>query len=355
MDLIELREKVKGALKNFITQIGLDGESYDFLSDIFMEWGVAKAGFGIGEFISPGSKSLEEKIANLQYDEETKDKIRERGLIIIDEGFRDNEDNLELLNTAIHETIHANRNLMIFDVFARNEESDSEKGVNNEYAYYFDNDRIVQVSSERKFYNVDASQEILHGSIDSSRETINSYRESKLKDGNDEISSKMERQQYVDESLVELMAILSSALYRNKEKGITVDIWKMLEQIRDGEKEDNEDVSIMSEIILKHRDFELFYWMIDPISYSQGDIHYDFFEQYAKDDGDLVDKLVEASKKKIADTADSFIELINGKKISEEDVSEVATSTLAMNGLADIFATLRNFGLDLGDSGEHQK
>ena len=31
--------------------------------------------------------------------------------------------------------------------------------------------------------------------------------------------------------------------------------------------------------------------MIDPISYSMGDIHYDFFRDYTKNDSDLVEKL----------------------------------------------------------------
>ncbi len=47
------------------------------------------------------------------------------------------------------------------------------------------------------------------------------------------------------------------------------------------------DVRDMCDIILRHRDFLLFYWMIDPITYSNGDLHYDFFNEYTKNDNDL--------------------------------------------------------------------
>ena len=100
------------------------------------------------------------------------------------------------------------------------------------------------------------------------------------------VDAQMEKQQIVDESLVELMAALSYKLYSTKQKGKELDVWTAIEQAKD--VYEGEDIGTMCEIILRHHDFELFNWMIDPISYSYGDIHYDFFGQYTKDDQDLL-------------------------------------------------------------------
>ena len=51
------------------------------------------------------------------------------------------------------------------------------------------------------------------------------------------------------------------------------------------------DVGAMCKIILKHQDFELFYWMLDPIEYSLENIHYDFFKDYTKNDQSLLEEL----------------------------------------------------------------
>ena len=99
----------------------------------------------------------------------------------------------------------------------------------------------------------------------------------------------MEKQQIADEALVELMSVLAMKLYNNSLNGKTTDIWQLIQETRD--HFDGEDLGIMCEIILKHNDLELFYWMIDPIGYSMGDVHYDFFRQYTQNDGDLLDQL----------------------------------------------------------------
>ena len=56
------------------------------------------------------------------------------------------------------------------------------------------------------------------------------------------------------------------------------------------------DIGYMSEIIIKHKDLELFNWMLDPITYSAGDIHYDFFGNYTQNDKELVDKLYSSER-----------------------------------------------------------
>ena len=93
---------------------------------------------------------------------------------------------------------------------------------------------------------------------------------------------------------------LSYLLYYSKLNGQEIDIWSAIEKIRDDEDDSylvcdasrhdglKKNVRDMCNIVLKHHDFSLFYWMIDPITYSNGDPHYDFFREYTKDDQDLL-------------------------------------------------------------------
>lgn len=103
----------------------------------------------------------------------------------------------------------------------------------------------------------------------------------------------MSNQQIIDESLVELMAILSYKLYTDIENNINTDIWNSIEEISNNYE--GTDISAMCKIILKHGDFELFYWMLDPIGYSLENIHYDFFKEYTKNDQDLLEELYNAN------------------------------------------------------------
>ena len=116
----------------------------------------------------------------------------------------------------------------------------------------------------------------------------------------------MKQQKSVDEALVEIMANVAVDLYANKRRGNNVDIWDAIKKYRDKCENDYniklykylKNQTIMCDIILKHKDFELFYWMLDPIMYSNGDLHYDVFEKYTKNDKELVNELFKENKTK---------------------------------------------------------
>ena len=150
------------------------------------------------------------------------------------------------------------------------------------------------------------------------------------------IDAQMEKQQIVDEALVELMAVLSYKLYSYKQKGEELDVWTAIEQARD--VYEGEDIGAVCEIILRHHDFELFNWIIDPIEYSQGDVHYDFFGQYTKDDQDLVEKLYEAGG---FDLGDEFlVDSSDRGEITTFDIEKLANSETAIEELSSSFADI---------------
>lgn len=331
MDLKEISEKSKKILSNFVDEIGLDGEFYVSGCKCPMVWGRPKFN-GCGEFVSPSSERLEKILQNSKYNEKTKKILSERGIILINQKYRQKEPNPDLFITAIHEMIHSNRNLLLFDVI---------RDKKNENAYTFNNGKFEQNTHEQAFNYADASQEVLKGRIDISKKTIDSYKNTTSEELEDmefvegKRDSQMEKQQIVDEALVELMAALSYKLYSNKEKGKAIDIWNAIEQASDAYE--GEDIGTMCKIILKHQDLELFNWMIDPISYSQGDIHYDFFGQYTKEDQALLQELYEVAELDL----DNNLESLENNKIGIEDMREVAISPIAIEELAKSFQDIR--------------
>lgn len=313
MELKEIRKETKKMLSNFLNEIGLDGEYYSSICNCPMKW--EKNILGVGKYLEPGSGKLEKIIQTSGYNEKEREILNQRGLIILNQNYRQKEDEPELLVTAIHENIHSNRNLLLFDATRDNK---------NEKAYTFNNNKFEQNISDYSFSDVDASQEVLKGNIDTSQTTIDSYKNINSKELEDmkssqkKIGSQMKKQKIVDEALVELIAILSYKLYNHKEKGEPADIWQEIEKAK--EIYEGEDIGAMSKIILKHHDFELFKWMIDPISYSQGDIHYDFFGKYTKNDQALLQELYES---KGLDLESAFLEMMNRNKIGITSIEEM--------------------------------
>lgn len=321
MELKEIREKSKKILANFVEEIGLDGEYYGSLCDAPMTWGNPKSK-GLGEFVSPGTERLEGILKSLKCDEKTKKYLNKRGIILINPKQRE----VDLLLTAVHEMIHSNRNLLLFDAI---------RDRKNEDAYSYGNSKIDQNTEEYGFSYADASQEILKGNIDTSKKNVEDYadisseelEEIEFREG--KIGSKMQKQYEIDESLVELISLVSNKLYKEKNEGKQTNIWSILEETIDcfsGEESSYGKASIIGEIILRHKDFELFNWIIDPISYSYGDIHYDFFEQYTKNDQDLLQEFYDIAGLDM----DEIIQIMY------EDFKEVATSTEAIKELQNI-------------------
>ena len=214
MDLKEISEKSKKILSNFVDEIGLDGEFYVSGCKCPMVWGRPKFN-GCGEFVSPSSERLEKILQNSKYNEKTKKILSERGIILINQKYRQKEPNPDLFITAIHEMIHSNRNLLLFDVI---------RDKKNENAYTFNNGKFEQNTHEQAFNYADASQEVLKGRIDISKKTIDSYKNTTSEELEDmefvegKRDSQMEKQQIVDEALVELMAALSYKLYSKLQK-----------------------------------------------------------------------------------------------------------------------------------------
>lgn len=285
MNLKELREKSLNILKDFVDAIGLDGEFYFSTCNCPISWGRPKAG-GTGEYVTPGSKRLDTLLSKVNYDDRTKKMLNQRGLILIDSKYKTRLDEPDLFITIMHETLHSNRNLMLYD--ATREEK-------NENAYNFNDGRFQQNTSEYSLTYADASQDILKGNIDTARSTVSSYdnmTSDQIEDMEFDLGNRdaqMGKQQTVDEALVELMSVVAYKLYSNKQNGKSTNIWDILNET--AIHFDGEDLGIMCRIIIKHQDLELFYWMLDPISYSQGDIHYDFFGNYTKNDGELLEEL----------------------------------------------------------------
>lgn len=333
MDLKEIRENSRKMLATFIDSIDLDGKWYSQLNTTPLAWGRPKFN-GCGEFVSPGSERLDGLLQTKKYDDRTRKILTEKGMILINQSYRQQEADPDLYVTLIHETLHANRDLLLFDTFREGK---------NESSYSYNKGKFEQNTGELSSKHVDASQEILKGSIDTSRTIIDSYASKTSEEIEDmewtegKVDAQMEKQQIVDESLVELMAALSYKLYSAKQKGKELDVWTAIEQAKD--VYEGEDIGTMCEIILRHHDFELFNWMIDPISYSYGDIHYDFFGQYTKDDQDLLEKLYDAGEFDLDDEYSLDYQNVGG--ITTSDIKKVATSKTAIEELSSSFEDLK--------------
>lgn len=290
MELKEINSKAKEMLANFVNEIGLDGEYYIEAN------GNTPVAFGkvlvdsLGEYMTPESRRLENFLKGKKLDSKVEKIIKDRGLILLNDVYKEKQPDADLYITLIHEKLHANRNLLIKDAYRDEDFS----------AFVSDGNKIEQNTDDLKVMYADASQDILKGSIDDSKDTISKYAniddeyvEERI-DLDEELPEQIERQKVVDESLVDMIAAISYKLYEAKECGKQTNIWEQLETIK--EKSEGEDIGYMAEIVLKHKDFELFNWMIDPITYSGGDIHYDFFSKYTKNDKELVEKLYSAKR-----------------------------------------------------------
>ena len=299
MDLRKIKNISVKMIENFVNIIGLDGEYYGTTCNSPMAWGKPKLN-AEGEFITPESNRLINLLNKTSAGQNTKNKIISRGLILVNSKYRFEEMDANLFVTLIHEMLHSNRCLMIYDAIRENK---------NENAYNYENGNFNQNTFDFDFSYVDASQDLLKGNIDDSRNTVDilnqkTYKEldtMEFKSGKRD--EQMGNQQIIDESLVELMAILSYKLYKDQENGIDTNIWSSIAKISNNYE--GTDVGSMCKIILKHGDFELFYWMLDPIEYSLENIHYDFFKEYTKNNQDLVEELYNVNELDI----DSILEL----------------------------------------------
>lgn len=238
-----------------------------------------------GRYLTPRSRKMEHFLKNKKVEERILKIIEERGLIVINRKYKNEELNHDVFVTMIHEIIHSSRNLMLYDAYRDEENS----------AYILNNGKLEQNTSNFDVTYGDASQDIIKGKVESTHKNICKYESMNKEDVEDIIfenennDDKILKQTTIDETLVDIIAALSYRIYAEKEKGNTVDAWELITEMK--EKSSGQDIKAMCDIILKHKDFELFNWMLNPIEYSNGDIHYDFFEEYTKNDQELVNEI----------------------------------------------------------------
>lgn len=238
-----------------------------------------------GGYLTPRSRKMEYFLKNKKVEERILKIIEERGLIVINRKYKNEEPNFDVFVTMIHEIIHSSRNLMLYDAYRDEENS----------AYILNNGKLEQNTSNFDVTYGDASQDIIKGKVESTHKNIDKYESMTKEDVEDIIfrnennDDKILKQTTIDETLVDIIAALSYRIYAEKEKGNTVHVWELITEMK--EKSSGKDIKAMCGIILKHKDFELFNWMLNPIEYSNGDIHYDFFEEYTKNDQELVNEI----------------------------------------------------------------
>lgn len=109
----------------------------------------------------------------------------------------------------------------------------------------------------------------------------------------------------------------------------------------------------MCEIILKHHDFELFYWMLDPIAYSKENIHYDFFADYTKNDTDLLEDFYDSAIELYHDF--SAFHDTNVSPIETSDIKQVATSPTAMEQLPNSLKDIKHAQSTLENENEDER
>lgn len=164
------------------------------------------------------------------------------------------QDKNDMLLTIIHEKIHSKRNII--------------HGENDNYDI---NDAYQDILTKQYKFKIDL-------------------------DNNEKIANQI----IVDEALTELMSIFSYLLWKNEKMNINEDPFKVLGKIKNYLDENEEyDIIAIVEIILKHHNFDLFKWMIDPLYYQMGDIYFDYFDYYTKNDQELTSKLFGTKYNKI--------------------------------------------------------
>lgn len=272
MELTELKNTADQMIEIFVNNLGLDGKAYVEANKCPMAFG----NIGVpGEFLSAESPTLKRMLDNIKVSDDKKEFILSEGLILINNDYKNMPADKDLIITCIHEKFHANRMLLAHTIDNTNEDIGP---------MFYDNGRFVANNTNFVDKYIDPNQEILLGSIDTSNINVDYYQnlnddeKDDLYYANDNYDEKIVKQYQIDETLVELMAIISYLLSTNKFDNI-MDIIKDL-----NERYDGSDIHSMTNIILRHNDLELFKWMIDPLTYQNDDIHYDFFEHYINDD-----------------------------------------------------------------------
>lgn len=285
MELAELNNNTDQMIENFVNNLGLDGKAYVEATECLMTFG----NIGVpGQFLSAESPALKNLLDKSKLSDNKKNFVLNEGLILINKDYKYMPADEDLIITCIHEKFHANRMLLAHI------EKSSKNDIN---PIFYDNGRFVANNTELIDKYIDPSQDILLESIDTSNMNVKHYEDlsddekDDLYFANDNYGDKLEKQYQIDEALVEIMAIVSFQLSTNKFN----DIMDIIRDIND--RYEGDDIHSMTNIILRHNDLELFKWMIDPLTYQNDDVHYDFFSHYVTDeDQEDVNDLYESTE-----------------------------------------------------------
>ena len=271
MDLKKIKNVTDQMIKRFVDALGLDGEYYISCMDCPIVFGST---LGLGKFYSAEAPDLKIHLEHMLIPEKQKKEILKTGLIVINSSYLKKEMDAEFISTIIHETFHSNRMLLINTQNKPDPEIESVLDYDNHF---------VQTTDKHKHLYADANQEIVHGSIDNSKNAISTIKklgydkQLELTDFDDEVFAKRELYQYVDETLVELMSILSIYLAKDKSTDV-MDMIKRINQNFEG------DIKSITNIIIRHDNLDLLKWMLDPLTYQADDITYDYLKFYLNDD-----------------------------------------------------------------------
>lgn len=272
MEIMRLVEESDEMIKEFVNNLGFDGQYYTDSNRCPVMYASL---FAPGMFLSAHSKQLKKRLDKTNLDEKVKNKILDTGLILIDREYRNKKADANLFVTYIHEKFHANRMLLINTNNKETEDID---------AIFYDNGKFATANNSTNPTYVDPAQDVLLGSVDDSKQTTKKYEDMTVEEredlsfANEEYEAKMAAQQNIDESLVETMAIATYKMHKDKE----TDILSTIQDINEHYKDD--DIHAITNIILRHNDLDLFRWMIDPLTYQNNDIHYDFFSNYVTEE-----------------------------------------------------------------------
>ncbi|MBE6160189.1 MAG: hypothetical protein E7157_03990 [Lactobacillales bacterium] len=302
MILDDIKKVSNDMVKNFVEELGYDGEYYVTTSKCPMIFGNILVP---GKFYTAGSKELQHFLSRINLDEKRKEYVNSEGLIVVNKIYKEKPADADLYTTFIHEQFHSNRMLLINKQYNENEDINS---------VFYSNGHFEQNSNSSHPYYADASQDILKGSIDDSKQLIDKYDEmsdEKKEDisfENEVVEGKMNEQFRIDEALVETMSIAAYMKFKQPNLSI-MDIVKNINA-----KYDGEDIHAITNIIIRHNDLELFKWMLDPLSYQLDDINYDYFEHYitSEDMQDLKD--LKDSDEIVFDDDSIDEEILNSRK-----------------------------------------
>ena len=271
MDLKKIKKTTDQMIKHFVDALGLDGEYYISCMDCPIVFGST---LGLGKFYSAEAPDLKIHLEHMLIPEKQKKEILKTGLIVINSSYLKKEMDAEFISTIIHETFHSNRMLLI------NTQNKPDPDIESVLDY---KNRFVQTSDGHEPLYADANQEIVHGSIDNSRNAIAEIKnlgydkQIELTDFDDKVYLKRELYQYVDETLVELMALLSIYLVKQD----STDVMDMIKRIN---RNFEGDIKSITNIIIRHDNLDLLKWMLDPLTYQADDITYDYLKFYLNDD-----------------------------------------------------------------------